>query len=174
MVQSIQASTANVGQREQQSSMTITLYTARHVFPVSAEPIADGTVAAENGRIVAVGTAADLRERYPSAKVVNLEGYALLPGLVNAHTHLELTRHAGHVPENLPLIEWIGPLVRYSRTRTPEDFERAGYAGVECCGPVARLQSARYAPLGRACAHWSRVACMASLRWGSALIRRGR
>ena len=52
--------------------MTITLYTARHVFPVSAEPIADGTVAAEDGRIVAVGTAADLRERFPSAKVVDL------------------------------------------------------------------------------------------------------
>ncbi len=112
-------------------NMTITLYTARHVFPVSAEPIADGAVAAENGRIVAVGTAADLRERFPSAKVVDLEGYALLPGLVNAHTHLELTHHAGHVPEDLPLIEWIGPLVRYSRTRTPEDFERAAYAGVE-------------------------------------------
>ena len=111
--------------------MTITLYTARHVFPVSAEPIADGAVAAEGGRIVAVGTAADLRERFPSANVVDLEGYALLPGLVNTHTHLELTHHTGHIPDDLPLIEWIGPLVRYSRTRTPEDFERAASAGIE-------------------------------------------
>lgn len=109
----------------------ITLYTARHIFPVSAKPIPDGAVAVTDGRIIAVGTAADLRELYPGACVVDLDKRALLPGLVNAHTHLELTHHAGHVPDNLSLIEWIYPLVSYSRTRTPEDFERAAYAGVE-------------------------------------------
>src|SRR5690242_8105822 len=100
-----------------------TLYTARHIFPVSAPPIPDGAVVVEGGRIVAVGTAVDLRENYPGARLVDLGARALLPGLVNAHTHLELTHHAGHVPENLPLIEWIYPLVSYSRTRTPGDFE---------------------------------------------------
>jgi aminodeoxyfutalosine deaminase len=109
----------------------VTLYTARHIFPVSVPPIADGAVAVEGVRIVAVGTAVDLRERYPGARVVDLGKHALLPGLVNAHTHLELTHHAGHVPDNLPLIEWIYPLVSYSRTRMPEDFERAACAGVD-------------------------------------------
>jgi len=112
-------------------NVPVTLYTARHVFPVSAEPIRDGAIAVEDSRIVAVGAATDLRGRYPRARVVDLGHRALLPGLVNAHTHLELTHHAGHVPDNLPLIEWIYPLVSYSRTRTPEDFERAAYAGVE-------------------------------------------
>ncbi|HEY1387976.1 MAG TPA: hypothetical protein VGF38_05480, partial [Ktedonobacterales bacterium] len=98
----------------------VTLYTARQVFPVSAPPIAEGAVAVEGGRIVAIATAAALRERYPGARVVDLGKHALLPGLVNAHTHLELTHHAGHVPDNLPMIEWIYPLVSYSRTRTPE------------------------------------------------------
>jgi cytosine/adenosine deaminase-related metal-dependent hydrolase len=112
-------------------NVPVTLYTARHVFPVSAPPIADGAVAVEDGRIVAVGTAIDLGERYSGARVVDLGQRALLPGLVNAHTHLELTHHAGHLPDNLPMIEWIYPLVSYSRTRTPEDFERAAYAGVE-------------------------------------------
>src|SRR5512146_880700 len=109
----------------------VTLYTARHIFPVSVPPIADGAVAVEGVRIVAVGTAVDLREGYPGARVVDLGKHALLPGLVNAHTHLELTHHAGHVPDNLPLIEWIYPLVSYSRTRTPDDFARAASAGVE-------------------------------------------
>ena len=113
------------------SKGSLTLYTARLVFPVSAAPIRDGVVAAEDRRILAVGTAADLRGRYPGARVVELGERALLPGLVNAHTHLELTHHAGHVPDNLPLIEWIYPLVSYSRTRTPEDFENAAGAGVE-------------------------------------------
>ncbi len=96
--------------------MTITLYTARHVFPVSAEPIAEGAVAAENGRIIASGRRRPTRA-IPQCKMVNLGAHALLPGLVNAHTHLELTYHTGHVPKDLPLIEWIGPLVRYNRTR---------------------------------------------------------
>ncbi len=109
--------------------MPITLYTARHVFPVSAEPIADGAVATEDGRIVAVGAAADLRDRFPSAKVVDLGERALLPGLVNAHTHLELTHHAGHVPDDLPLIEWIGPLVRYSRTLHTRRLRARGVCG---------------------------------------------
>jgi len=118
----------------------ITLYTARHVFPVSGPPISNGAVTVTDGRIVAVGTAAGLRERYHGAHMVDLGERALLPGLVNAHTHLELTHHAGHVADNLPLIEWIYPLVSYSRTRTLEDFERAAYAGVEmlrACGTVA-------------------------------------
>jgi aminodeoxyfutalosine deaminase len=109
----------------------ITLYTARYVFPVSAPPIPNGAVAAEDGRIAAVGTAGDLCEQFPGGQVVDLGERALLPGLVNAHTHLELTHHAGHVPEDLPFVEWTYPLVRYSRTRSPEDFERAAYAGVE-------------------------------------------
>jgi aminodeoxyfutalosine deaminase len=109
----------------------MTLYTARHIFPVSAEPIADGAVATGDGRIVAVGAAADLRERHPGAQLVDLGDSALIPGLVNAHTHLELTHHATYVRENLPLIEWIGSLVRYSRTRTPDEFARAAQAGVE-------------------------------------------
>ena len=113
------------------SKDSLALYTARYVFPVTAPPIRDGAVVAEDGRILAVGTADDLRERYPGARQVDLGERALLPGLVNAHTHLELTHHAGHVPDQLPLIEWIYPLVSYSRTRTPEDFERAVGAGVE-------------------------------------------
>ena len=113
------------------SKDSLALYTARYVFPVTAPPIRDGAVVAEDGRILAVSTADDLRERYPGARQVDLGERALLPGLVNAHTHLELTHHAGHVPDQLPLIEWIYPLVSYSRTRTPEDFERAVGAGVE-------------------------------------------
>lgn len=111
--------------------MSLTFYIARHIFPVSAEPIPNGAVVVEDGRIVAVGGSAELCQRYPAARVIDLGERALIPGLVNAHTHLELTHHAGHVPEDLPLIEWIYPLVSYSRTRTPEDFERAVHAGVE-------------------------------------------
>ena len=67
----------------------MTTYSADWVLPVAAEPIENGAVVVEGGRIEAVGTAADLGEgeRFPDA--------VLLPGFVNAHTHLEYAVYAG-------------------------------------------------------------------------------
>jgi 5-methylthioadenosine/S-adenosylhomocysteine deaminase len=56
-----------------------------------AEVIEDGAVYAEDGRIVAVGTPADLRARYPEAAETGSSSWVLLPGLVNAHHHVGLT-----------------------------------------------------------------------------------
>ncbi len=59
------------------------------VLPVEGAPIEGGAVAVEDGRIAAVGTAAALGEgeRFPDA--------AIVPGFVNAHTHLEYAVYAG-------------------------------------------------------------------------------
>lgn len=58
---------------------------ARYVFPVLEPPIPDGVVSISGGRIVAVG-----KEAIPGP-VEDLGQVALLPGLVNAHTHLEFS-----------------------------------------------------------------------------------
>ena len=71
------------------------------VVPVEEPPIADGAVAVDDdGIIVAVGTSADLGrgEHYPEA--------AILPGFVNAHTHLEYEMYVGF-GDGLPFSEWI-------------------------------------------------------------------
>lgn len=83
---------------------------ARWVFPVCAEPIADGYVTINDGRIVAVG-------RRPSAGgSVNLGDVAILPGLVNAHTHLEFSDLAAPVGDlGLPLPDWIRRVVAHRR-----------------------------------------------------------
>ncbi|HSO02222.1 MAG TPA: hypothetical protein VLS46_06820, partial [Gaiellaceae bacterium] len=59
------------------------------VLPVEGAPIANGAVRIEDGRIAAVGTAEELGEgeRFPEA--------AIVPGFVNAHTHLEYAVYAG-------------------------------------------------------------------------------
>ena len=59
------------------------------VLPIEGAPIEDGAVAIEGGRIAAVGTVAELGEgaRFPGA--------AIVPGFVNAHTHLEYAVYAG-------------------------------------------------------------------------------
>ena len=59
------------------------------VLPVDGAPIEDGAVAFEGGRIAAVGSASELGEGERFAESV------IVPGLVNAHTHLEYAVYAG-------------------------------------------------------------------------------
>jgi 5-methylthioadenosine/S-adenosylhomocysteine deaminase len=77
-------------------------YHARWVLPISSPPIRDGTVAEVGGRIVYVGP----REGAPAGEERDLGAAILMPGLVNAHTHLELTAFRGML-EDLPFREWI-------------------------------------------------------------------
>ena len=72
------------------------------VVPVEGAPIAGGAVGiADDGSIAAVGTQADLGEGESFA------GCVIVPGLVNAHTHLEYAVYAGF-GDGLPFSGWIG------------------------------------------------------------------
>jgi cytosine/adenosine deaminase-related metal-dependent hydrolase len=85
---------------------------ARYVFPVCGEPILDGTVTIADGRIQRVGPA----RRGDSLE--DLGNVALLPGLVNAHTHLDLSglnRPLGR-PGNA-MASWIREVIEYRRQR---------------------------------------------------------
>lgn len=88
-----------------------TRYHARWVLPIASSPIDDGTVIVEDDRIVWVGARADA----PSGGVDDDVGDAvLMPGLVNAHTHLELTVMRGFL-EELSFFEWVRTLTRARR-----------------------------------------------------------
>jgi cytosine/adenosine deaminase-related metal-dependent hydrolase len=86
------------------------VYRARWVVPVTTPPVRDGALAVYDGRITYVGAAS----RAPEGHVHDLGDALLLPGLVNAHTHLELTAMRGFL-EDLPFFEWI---VRLQRAKT--------------------------------------------------------
>jgi cytosine/adenosine deaminase-related metal-dependent hydrolase len=77
-------------------------YRARWVVPIATTPIADGVVAVEGDRIAFVGPA----DSGPSGDEVHLGDVVLLPGLVNAHCHLELTAMRGFL-EDLDFQRWI-------------------------------------------------------------------
>ena len=77
-------------------------YHARWVLPISRPPLEDGTVAVRDGRIAYVGP----RNDAPAGQDVDLGDALLLPGLINVHTHLELTVMRGFL-EDLDFPNWI-------------------------------------------------------------------
>lgn len=69
------------------SAETTLLHNAR-ITPDAAQPATVEAMAWRDGRVLALGTAADLREAYPGAREVDAGGRAVLPGLIDAHAHL--------------------------------------------------------------------------------------
>jgi cytosine/adenosine deaminase-related metal-dependent hydrolase len=84
-------------------------YHARWVLPITRPPIENGTVVESDGLITYVGA----RSGAPPGQDCDLGEAILLPGLVNTHTHLELTAMRGFL-ENCRFTEWIDKL-RQSR-----------------------------------------------------------
>jgi cytosine/adenosine deaminase-related metal-dependent hydrolase len=84
----------------------MTRYHARWIVPVSAPPIAFGTLVERAGRIVWVGPRDDAPTLERGDDDVDLGEAILLPGLVNTHCHLELTAMRGFL-DGLGFREWI-------------------------------------------------------------------
>ena len=91
-----------------------TIYTASWVLPISAPPIRDGAVCVDGSRISRVGRALDLLPHNTDARHVALGDAVLMPGLVNAHTHLELTAMRGFL-EGLDFRGWLRTLTMARR-----------------------------------------------------------
>lgn len=115
------------------------------MVPVTKPPIAGGFVRVDAGRITAVGDARAL-EAGAAEAVVDLGSAALLPGLVNPHTHLELSCYAGQLPPG-PFWSWIQGLVRLRAAPGQVEREsgavsegawRSLRAGVTCVGDISR------------------------------------
>lgn len=77
-------------------------YHARWALPIATPPIEDATVGVEDDRIAYVGP----RAGAPAGADVELGDVLLMPGLVNAHCHLELTVMRGFL-EDLDFRRWI-------------------------------------------------------------------
>lgn len=92
----------------------MTAVSARWVLPMSGAPVARGWVSVAAGRVDTVGSGP-----VPTG-ARDLGDVVLLPGLVNAHTHLELSWMAGRVPPQVSMDAWI---------RTMMGIRRVGPAG---------------------------------------------
>jgi cytosine/adenosine deaminase-related metal-dependent hydrolase len=87
------------------------IYSASWVQPASAPTIAHGAVAVDGGLIVGVGSEVDLLAKFPGADRQHFDDAAIIPGLVNTHTHLELTVMRGYLEnEERDFFSWLRKL----------------------------------------------------------------
>ncbi len=96
----------------------------------------DGGVVFQAGTILAVGLANTLRQSHPDATIEDLGDAIILPGLVNAHTHLELSNaHPIPLPEG-GFVAWLRAIREQSQA-APADLEKtviaATQAGIDQC-----------------------------------------
>lgn len=123
------------------------IYAARWIVPVSAPPIENGAVAVEGARIVGVGGLREIAARFPEFRVENLGEAIILPGLINTHTHLELTAMRGYLEkEETDFFAWLRKLTRARlELLTPDDLQvsatwgacEAVRAGITCVGDAS-------------------------------------
>jgi cytosine/adenosine deaminase-related metal-dependent hydrolase len=80
---------------------------SRVVLPISRPPVKDGAILIRGNRIAEVGRWRDLSAQVSEASVVDLGDAVLLPGLVNAHCHLDYTDMARQFPPQKSFTDWI-------------------------------------------------------------------
>jgi cytosine/adenosine deaminase-related metal-dependent hydrolase len=171
------------------SSLTLT---ARWVFPVAGPPLERGCVTVDGERIAAVGPHG---RREPD---VDLGNAAVLPGFVNAHTHLDLTGLRGRSPPSPDFTAWLRQVIAHRRSRSPEEVQadiREGLAeclriGTTLVGDISSCASSwhvlAHAPLravvfrevlgvteGRAAAEWQSLSLWLSVIGTTPNIRKG-
>ena len=83
-------------------------YTAEWVLPMTGEPMHRASISLENGRIAVIGDQV-------AAGVTDLGRAAIMPALVNAHTHLELSYLRGRVPRTETFLDWIRTIMAARR-----------------------------------------------------------
>lgn len=100
-------------------SVAVKLFRSRWILPIIRSPIKNGWVIARGHEVIALG---DNESRPPGVPVVELGDVAILPGLINAHTHLEfsdLIRPVGF--PGIKLHQWIEMVIRNRTVRRDPD-----------------------------------------------------
>jgi cytosine/adenosine deaminase-related metal-dependent hydrolase len=105
---------------------------ARWLIPVEGGPIEHAALLIDaDGRIASVGPDSVVA-RPPDAAVEDLGQAVIIPGLINTHTHLELTGFAEQI-EDPEFSSWIRRLRELKTTRTRREFLQAARQGLEMC-----------------------------------------
>ena len=112
--------------------MTV-IYSARWLLPIVSPMIEDGALAIDGSTIVAVGPRGEVVSAFPNSPIEDFGQAAILPGLINVHSHLELTVMRGFLEcEETDFFAWLRKLTSARLAMTPEDLiVSASYGAIE-------------------------------------------
>jgi cytosine/adenosine deaminase-related metal-dependent hydrolase len=99
--------------------------TAQFIFPVDGPPLENGIVVVEGALIKAIEPAG---ARKPD---LNLGGCVVIPGLVNAHTHLDLSGLRGKIPKAANFTDWLKAVIHHRRGLSPAEIQEAIQGGLK-------------------------------------------
>ncbi len=130
---------------------------ADYVLPISAAPIENGAVVIDGSTIIAVGTQAEIIEKHPEILIEKFHEAAIMPGLVNCHSHLEITLMRGFLDDaEHDFYSWLMKLTNVRGEKLTEaDIKTAALAGalegvragVTCFGDIGRFGVAGFEAL---------------------------
>lgn len=102
-----------------QNGTIVTMDTGRRV-------VENGAVAVHKGEIVAVGTTAEIAQKYSSKQTIDAQNKLVIPGLINTHTHVPMSLFRG-IADDLDLNEWLTKFIFPAEAKNvTEDFVRVG------------------------------------------------
>jgi 5-methylthioadenosine/S-adenosylhomocysteine deaminase len=104
------------------------LLVARYVLPVSHPPIENGAVLVRDGRIQDIGYATKLKTRYPDEDTRDFGLAAIMPGFIDAHTHLEYSAMRGLI-NDVPYAAWKLHIAEKEKLFAPEDWDDSALLG---------------------------------------------
>lgn len=104
------------------------LLCAQHVLPVTSEPFKRGAVLVRDGVIRDIGPAAMLRMRYPEEEVRDYGHAALMPGLIDLHTHLENSVMRGSI-HDMPYASWAVAIAEKGMRLDATDWRDSAIVG---------------------------------------------
>lgn len=114
------------------------LLLSKFILPINSDPIENGAIAIEEDQIVEIGSAENLIQKYSAAEQESLGETVLMPGLVNAHCHLELTKAPKYDPSDFQdlsgeanFIRWLIKISKYQDALKPEEKRNAIQAGFQ-------------------------------------------
>ena len=120
------------------------LYRARWIAPEPGALIRDGALLCAGEGVLQCGRACDV-DATAASEVVDLGDVIVLPGIINAHTHLELSKMAGLLDPTRDFVAWLRAMMAERAKWTEEDYQEATLIGIEqsrragvaCVGNIA-------------------------------------
>ncbi|WP_321391587.1 amidohydrolase family protein [uncultured Desulfuromusa sp.] len=113
------------------------IYTAKFLISGNAPPLEDGALLVHAGMIAGIGSRKDITRNHPGIEVVDFSDALIVPLLINAHTHLELTDFplwVAKADEDSPpgdFVDWILRLIRVKQKLTEKQYRDSLRHGID-------------------------------------------